>query len=38
MMPLIQIDFLLYNMEAGKNRGGGVSRRRRERERSRLRE
>jgi hypothetical protein len=38
MMPIIQIDFLLYKMEAGKNRAGSKRKRERETEGNRLRE
>jgi len=33
MTPVIQIDFLLYKKEAGKNRVGGKQERERERQR-----
>jgi hypothetical protein len=33
MMPLVQIDFLLYQIEAGKNRVGSKQKREKERQR-----
>ncbi len=38
MMPIVQINFLLYKTEAGKNRAGSRQDREREKERSGLRE